>query len=183
MHISDAVWSSGITAIALLIQTWLSNRREERRLNSEAVQREKDRLHTSSEAVATRSQAVEDHWRDRRLEAHAQLLTLMNQARQFLDASASDVVYGGEVPGRLPDETIRQVEEAQARVRLLGSRESSNAAEAVFGSFLLTQQVLGLAQLSRDRFDSATFAKSVGDFRSALDTYHATARGDIGTEV
>lgn len=178
MNVSDVVTASGITALALLLQAGLTNWRDAVRLNRDSAERQKDRDLQMSEAATTRSQTVEDHWRDERLAAHAEFLAAVE--------ALSKVVHSPGVLAATDTSVIRASEglrEAWSRVQMLGSTESVAAGSLVYAEFR-SAAYYAMRVINSDPKTAALaeLDRTLGHLTDPLLDYRVAARRDIGTE-
>jgi len=185
-HISDVVWASGITAVALLIQTWLTNLREERRLKAEAIERAADRSQAQEAAAEAGEAALQDHWRDRRLDAYADYLAALGDLLRTASYTKMILLHIGDqllppVGNDFPD----AIRESWPRVQMLGSEETRDAGSRVYDigqtlwHLVTTAGVPGLGEAKAQPGD---IDDAMDDLNAALFDFEVAARRDIGTE-
>lgn len=195
---------AAITAGALIWQNIQNNKREDRRREEDQSERQKDREHQTAEANAERRAqqdrayedkraAVEERWRDQRLEAHTNLLDLISQRNEQcranilkLDLASTDYEHQDN------DALLAEINAANARVQLLASKSSAAAAEYARDKCVLLDMQVWTAIIVRGPYgnhdpkqlaDSVTRAKSALEAaKTALEAYRGKARADLGTD-
>lgn len=194
MHISDVVWASGIsagiTAAALVLVTLFNNNREQTRLAAEGAERQKDRDHQATEALTARGQAVEDHWRDERLQAHAAYLAAVERLRREVDdVTRSARLFLPRPPTSSEDRDA--LRDAWSRVQMLGSREAVEKGGGLYFRCQVMQGYIANAPPDWEASDDATrrrdglvidIDRNLADLNNFLSAYLSAARRDIGTE-
>lgn len=184
IHVSDVVWASGITAAALLIQTWLTNLRESRRLRSEASERALDRRQALEVSAQVHKAGIQDHWRDRRLDSYADYLAAVDRLMRSAAKTRLFLKYSRNQPIPDMDEDMRNIiREAWSRVQMLGSQEAVDyGGQAYRASQNLWLEMSNAATLDNDRSMLADRVDdSMDKVNDALVLFQSAARRDIGT--
>jgi hypothetical protein len=177
-HVSDVLWASGITAVALLIQTWLTNIREERRLKAEASER-------VTESYRAREAALENHLRERRLEAYADFLSALQGLLGTASYTKMLLLHVGDRLPPVGGDIFDAIRGSWPRVQMLGSEEVRDAGSRVYSigqtlwNLVTTAGVPGLEEAKAQPGD---IGDAMDDLNAALFDFQEAARRDIGTE-
>lgn len=187
-----ALISSVATAVTLMVQTYLTNRRDDRR-------RAEDRTFRLAETEAARRAALADGWRHERRRVHELLLTSLGGYR----ARAREVLTWATVGsnGRLeaarhlaaPDGSIdiaskeerEELEERLAAVRLLASTKAGEAAERAVGLMLDLQGAVWISSAilasSSSRKSPPKLRSELGECDAAINSYIDAVRLELET--
>lgn len=199
-----ALISSVATAVTLMVQTFLTNRRDDRRRGEDAIERQRERVFQADQAAAERNhqenlasesrlEARADAWRLDRREAHALLFVSLQAYR----AGAAKVLSWAEVDsdghltqgkGQLDIASDQEREDLKSRwaeIQLLASDEARRRGRiAVDQAFNLELDVWIASTISRGRGEEHKAAKlraQMMRLAGAIDSYVDAVRDDLGT--
>jgi type II secretory pathway pseudopilin PulG len=161
------VWVPWVIAVlapaAVLLSQWLNNR-----------DRAADRAQALELDSRTAERALEDHWRDRRLEAHSRFIEAARRAYRRWDAEATT--------GQPPDEGSDgpSLSAARAEVELLGSEATAKLSERV-STYVYTAHAWSQGLVANRTEPPVTNEDIRKEFRSRIDAYIQAARMELGT--
>lgn len=172
-----AVLTPAVTAVALLWQNRVNNKREDRRRAGDADERERERRY-----------AVRDHWREERKEAHAALLADFQSARDELHRQVNQ--SGHDAPGAgLDSKFVQEAQEHLAAVQMLSLNVTREAAEAAFDAFtgadggaFAYRILLGKRLTEEDRERRMEARRALIKLRTEHVAYLDAVRKELGTE-
>lgn len=191
----DTIWVALITTAALVMQGWLTGRREERVRSADRHERAQDRKAETDRRERERADALAERWRDERKQAHANLLEAYSLAMDAFRAATSKAslarVLGYSKEDRKPvqdtaAEAHERVEKQLAVVHLLASTSAAEAAEAAVARL----RGVWVTVLSFDMYDDdpgkwdehvKRAEERLTNVYELRDAYRGTARRDIGT--
>lgn len=186
-----------ITAVALTWQNRQNNVRDEARRKDDANERDKDRQHSTRQAEQLRREALGDHWREERKQAHVALLASFQQAYDFLNSLTGmgiqatglfDVEPDQEAETDFPGELSTSMRSQLATVQVLATTSTSAAAQAAFDAFNHAEIEAFMAEYARHSHTEDVFKDRVDRARYHLatavshrDDYLAAVREELGT--
>ena len=224
--VPGAVWAAAVTGVFLVGQQVWNGKREDRRRAAEAVERAADRDHLAAEAGKERShqqqmlalahdndrdaarQADErasvarlgEQWRDRRLEAHQQLLPALERSLEAVDRARVSLIWGDDgiavaPPTRdgLSEKDKAELRALVATVAFVGSEKSQEIASRCANDILVLNTRVNLAssrKFMNERKDDGTHSEGYTrqalqerywSTRELLDDYLGAVRKELGT--
>lgn len=191
--VPDVAWAALVTGAVLLLQQLWVDRREDRRRNADAAERERDRAHAAELAAAERvARAAESHeardqelrlagdsrqegraeaWRDERRQAHAALIALLGECLKRTSTAIPVLADYREMlqpndgnPIRpLDANVLSELLDALAIVQLVGSDRAQESAEKACELMRHTNTRLWLATFGEDSGGSRTVGQARED--------------------
>lgn len=189
------IWVAFITTSALVLQGWLTARREERLRIHDREERAQDRQVETYRREQERADALNERWRDERKQAHADLLEAYSLAMDSFRAATSKAGLGRLL--RYSNEDLKPVQAAAAEahvrvekqlavVHLLASTSAADAADAAVARLRGVWMIIMSFDLYEDESNKRDEAAKQAEERmttvyAVRDAYRNAARQDIGT--
>lgn len=179
-----------IAVVPVLLTLIITNIADWQRRKQEALAADEDRKERARVSETARRQALEDYWRERRLELHSELVSISNVVLMFSAVQASlyddlpqreDIVtrFVSDLKGGAasPMALASQLQSLLPKIRLTCGSEVRTSAARVAELIQKVVNVFNSKALTADD------AKKVGaDLRAALADFEAEARKEIGSD-
>jgi multidrug efflux pump subunit AcrA (membrane-fusion protein) len=199
--VPDVAWAALVTGVFLTGQNWLNNRREDRRRQADAAERQADRELQLKQAEQARADARAETWRESRQEAHEALIAVLRKANKTVSSTLlylrSDGTFWSTETGEAPEGDTDLLDEAEeeelnealARVEIVGSEASRQAASAAVSQIMSMHErywaltvLYSLEGYGEKRGDAAKRLKGKEEsLKGNLDAYIDAVRRDLGT--